>query len=107
MSVCVPGVTLMLYVLCCSQEVLNLHNWVESANAFSLQFASQGLFGISGSSEPHHSAGLVSLLCMQLTSLAGLLSSLRLSRLYHTYIRTRIHLAGSEAIQDSELKEEL
>lgn len=52
------------------REVLNVYGWVESANAFNIQLTHQGLFGISGSALPNDIAGMVSLICMQLSELA-------------------------------------
>ena len=62
---------LLLYLVLLVQEVLNVHHWVEAANAFSIQFAHQGLFGIYGSSTPERAPSLLNVLCSHIMKLAG------------------------------------
>ncbi len=58
------------------QEVLNVHHWVEAANAYCVQFTHQGLFGIFGSAEPKQAGSLVNLLCLHLIKLASTFRSI-------------------------------
>lgn len=63
------------------REVLNVHAWVEAANAFSTQLYDSGLVGVYGSALPEHAGALMNLMATQLARLTDTpVSMIELSR---------------------------
>jgi len=62
------------------QNVLNKHNWAESANSFNSIFKDSAIFGIHGVAQPEFAPQLVDTLCLELTKMAGAVDAAELAR---------------------------
>ena len=52
-------------------NVLNQHGWVENCMSFNHAYSDSGLFGISASCAPAHVAGMLDVMCRELSALAS------------------------------------